>query len=145
VPRASEKLLSYCSVVSQGLALTPVASNDDVQDVIATFLRLPEYMMPPAESMQVVTYMQRTFHLGVVLKEISDIVKKTALEGRDRTGLMDLRERSSVKCHVLLQSRRNFTADPDWLQKLFTILRREGYGVYEQHSDSVFFLTWDCE
>ena len=54
------------SLVSQGLALTPVANNDDVQDVITTFLRVPEYTMPPAASLKVITDMQREFHVGVI-------------------------------------------------------------------------------
>ena len=144
------------TVVSQGLALTPVASNDGVQDVITAFLRLPEYIMPPAASMKVITHMQREFHIGVMLKEIREIVKKAALEGRDRTVPMYPGEHSGhpgdlpcIDC-VDLQSRRNFTADPIWLDKLFAVLRKEGYYVHETKRKRVnsyvatyaFFLTW---
>ena len=138
------------SVVSQGLALTPVANNNDVQDVITTFLRVPEYMMPPAASLKVITDMQREFHVGVMLKEIRDIAKEAALQGRDRTGELDPREHSSFPGN-LLQSRRDFTADPKWLKQLFTVLRQEGYHVQEMHekrgrsyvNTGVFNVMWN--
>ena len=142
------------SVVSQGLALTPVAGNDDVQDVITSFLRLqPEDMIPPAASLAMLTEMERELHIGVVLKEIRDIVKEAALEGRDRTELIDLRLRAgpcSAIHGTLLKSRKSFTADPRWSKKLFTILHYQGYAVHEQieswsrpHLTSgVFYLQW---
>ena len=120
------------SVVSQGLALTPVANNDDVQDVITTFLRVPEYTMPPAASLKVITDMQREFHVGVMLKEIREIATKAALEGRDRTGSLDPRVELGPDPGTLLESRRSFTADPNWLEKVFSVLRQEGYLVQEE-------------
>mmetsp|Transcript_1853 Transcript_1853/g.6443 ORF Transcript_1853/g.6443 Transcript_1853/m.6443 type:complete len:178 (+) Transcript_1853:172-705(+) len=145
------------SVVSQGLAHTPLASNDLVQDVISTFLRAPEYVMPPAASMRVITNMQRELHIGAMLKEIREIVKKAALEGRDKTRRLDARERSSgIDARGIdarkLQSSRSFTTDEIWLEKLFTVLRQEGYDVEEetaynsQHNSQVktgiFSLSW---
>ena len=138
------------SLVSQGLALTPVANNDDVQDVITTFLRVPEYTMPPAASLKVITDMQREFHVGVMLKEIREIAKKAALEGRDRTGSLDPREHGPQP-GFLLESRRSFTADPKWLEKVFTVLRQEGYLVQEitekrghnWYKSGAFSIVWN--
>ena len=118
------------AIVSQGFALTPLASNDDVQDVITTFLRSPDYMVPPAASMRVLTDTERAFHMGVMLKEIGEMVKAAAQDGRKQTGLMDPRENGPDK--DVLQSRRNFTADPSWLAELRAVLCQEGYRVLEE-------------
>jgi hypothetical protein len=138
------------SVVSQGLVLTPVSSNHDVQDVITSFLRLePECIIPPAESMAVLTNMEREFHIGVVLKEIGEIVKKAAREGRDRTGSIDPREHGLDHLNgALLKSRRSFTASPNWLAKIFSVLREQVYHIHEatdsnRRKTGVFTIQWD--
>ena len=119
------------AIVSQGFALTPLASNDDVQDVITTFLRSPDYMVPPAASMKVLADTERAFHIGVMLKEIGAIVKAAAQDGRKYTGQMDPRENGPDEAG-LLRSRRNFTADLSWLTELYAVLRQEGYQVQEE-------------
>ena len=86
------------AIVSQGFALTPLSSNDDVQDIITMFLRSPDYMVPPAASMKVLAETERAFHIGVMLKEIGEMVKDAAQEGRQQIGWMDPGEsRTSVE------------------------------------------------
>ena len=132
------------AIVSQGLALTPLASNNDVQDVITTFLRSPDYMVPPAASMKVLTDTERAFHMGVMLKEIGEIVKAAAQDGRKKTGWMDPRENGPDK-DDLLRSHRNFTADPSWLAELHAVLGQEGYQVCEErmaYGTGKFCVSW---
>ena len=135
------------SVVSQGLALSPVASSEDVQDLITTFMRTQEYMVPPAASMKLLADMEREFHVGVALREIREIVKTAALEGRHACGPIDPREHADSRAGAL-QSRRSFTADPEWLEQVFVVLHHEGYSV-TQHLNAegtrrtgVFSLAW---
>ena len=132
------------AIVSQGFALTPLSSNDDVQDIITTFLRLPDYMVPPAASMKVLTDTERAFHIGVMLKEIGEKVKDAAQDGRRGTGWLDPHEHGPEKA-FLLQSRRSFTADSSWLAQLFAVLRQEGYQVCEErmtYGTGKFCISW---
>ena len=138
------------SVVSQGLALTQLASNDDVQDVITTFLRSPDYMVPPAASMKVLADTVRAFHIGVTLEEIGGLVKDAAQDGRKCITLYGLGGEAEeefansheAEMHDYLQflkqthglvheirSRRSFMSETSWRNKLCAVLEQQGYNV----------------
>lgn len=125
------------SIVSEGLELTPVANSDDVHGVITTFLQSsPDFLISPAASMKMLSDMEREFHIGVMLKEVGQIVKAAAEKGRRQTQYwMDPGEYGNVACEVL-ESRRSFTSDRDWLDTLFALLRRQGYTVEEEEKKS---------
>ena len=80
--------------------------------------------------------MEREFHIGVMLKEVGQIVKAAAEKGRRQTQhWMDPGELGNMACEVL-ESRRNFTSDRDWLDTLVALLRRQGYTVEEAQNKS---------
>ena len=135
------------SIVSQGLEQTPLGSNNDIQEVITTFLRESQHMedVPPAQSMEVITVMSKRFQIGVMLKELNQIVRAAAEDGRRSTGWLDPREHSPFPGSSL-KSRKSFTSDPFWLIELFDILEDQGYGIDEEHERSRktgrFMISW---